>query len=113
MQVRQRVILLNGRGICAETDSVLIEVTQHRKHAQMTYSSKLFLILSTLAIAGLGVVGCGGPAHTSTTTTSSTDRPESGGETNHTSTETTQVQTDGSQTVDHSETTQTSTPAPH
>lgn len=79
----------------------------------MSMSSKLFLLLSTLAIAGMGVLGCGGPTHTSTTTTRSTDRPQGGGEVSRSSTETTQVQSDGAQTVDRTESTQTSTPAPH
>ncbi len=79
----------------------------------MNHFSKIFLILSSLTVAGLGVLGCGGAPHTSTTTTSSTDYPEGGGQVQHRSTETTQTQADGAQTVDHTETTQTTTPAPN
>lgn len=56
--------------------------------------------------------GCGGPGRTETTTTASHETTAEGQEIQHSSTETTEVHGDGSQTVDHTETTQTQSPPP-
>ena len=70
------------------------------------------LLVVALAVACVGVLGCGGPASTETTTTSRVEHPESGGEVRTSTTETTEVGTDGATTTDRTETTQTSTPPP-
>ena len=65
----------------------------------------------TLSLFVLCLTACGSsPALTETTTTTSVERPESGGEVRRSSTETHEVADDGSQTTDRTETTQTTTP---
>ncbi len=66
--------------------------------------------LLAFSLATFGLAACGGPARTQTTSTTSMERTEGGGEVRRTSTETTEVQNDGAQTTDRTETTQTSTP---
>jgi hypothetical protein len=105
--IRTALAIGTGGGVLDPSDF------HSEKSQSMTHFSKILLVVSSLMLAGVGVLGCGGPAHTSTTTTTSTDHPESGGEVQHRTTETTQTQADGAQTVDHTETTQTTTPAPH
>ncbi|MBN8616412.1 MAG: hypothetical protein J0L92_37850 [Deltaproteobacteria bacterium] len=66
-----------------------------------------------LALAALGLAACGGPpARTQTTSTTSTDRLEGGGEVRRTSSERTEVQRDGAQSTDRTETTQSNQPPP-
>ena len=66
----------------------------------------------TITFLALTLGACGSsPARTQTTTTESTQRTEGGGEVRHESTETTEVQTEGAHTTEHTETTHTTTPA--
>jgi hypothetical protein len=64
-----------------------------------------------VALATAGIVACGsGPASTETTSTTSRARTDSGGEVRTSSTQTTEVGDDGTQTVDRTERTQSSSP---
>jgi hypothetical protein len=72
----------------------------------MTPTKTLTLSLFTLCIGACG----SSPALTETTTTTSVQRTDSGGEVRSSSTETREVADDGSQTIDRTETTQTTTP---
>ncbi len=70
------------------------------------------LVALAVALTCVGIAACGGPASTETTTTSRVEHPASGGEVRTSSTETTEVGTDGASTTDRTETTRTSTPPP-
>lgn len=69
-------------------------------------------LLSVVAVLSLGIAACGGPGRTETTSTTSHETTESGGEIRTSSSETTETGGDGATTTERTETTQTSTPAP-
>ncbi|MBK6576032.1 MAG: hypothetical protein IPG17_07515 [Sandaracinaceae bacterium] len=68
------------------------------------------LKLSLIALSALGLVACG-PAETETTTTSMHEQDSEGGEVRHSTRETTETESDGEQTTERVERTETTTPA--
>jgi len=77
----------------------------------MSITNRLSVALLLGSFLALGACG-GGPSRTQTTHTTSVERPESGGEVRHDTTETVEVAGDGSQSTNRTETTQTTTPPP-
>lgn len=79
-----------------------------------SFHSSALVLVPAFAFASMTfLAGCGSPARTSTTTTDVTEHPTTGGQTDTHSTETTETGQDGSQSTTRTDTTQSSTPAPH
>lgn len=74
----------------------------------LTTTRCLSMLVLTVALSACGSA----PVRTQTTHTTSVERPESGGEVRHDTTETVEVSHDGSQSTDRTESTQTTTPPP-
>lgn len=82
-----------------------------RRTVWSTKASHRTLQVVFTALLALGLVACGGPAHSTTSTTDSSEHTAGGGEIHRQSTETTETQDDGSSTTESTSSSQTSTPA--